>query len=225
MTMLLLACASFAAMHLLISGTRVRAGIVARLGEPAYRGAFSLASAGVLGWMIWTYARARVVELTAAPGLRHGAEALMAIALLLIVLGILTPSATGVGGDHRVAKGLPPGGIHRVTRHPFLWGVALWSAVHLTANPQPVNLLFFGTFLLVAVAGTFSIDAKLARRHGAAWAGFAAVTSNLPFAAIAQGRARMDWSGLGWWRVGVAAGVYVGFLLLHGRLFGAPLLT
>lgn len=224
MTMLLLASLSFALMHLLVSGTALRGAIVARTGERPYRAAFSLASALVLGWMIWAYGQARTVELSASPGLRHAAEGLMLVSLLLIVLGILTPSATGVGGDHRIAGAIAPRGIHRITRHPFLWGVALWAGVHLAANPQPVNLLFFGTFLLVSVAGTFSIDAKLAKRHGAAWVPFAAQTSNLPFAAIVQGRAAMDWAGLGLWRVAAGIAAYGAVLMLHGRLFGAPVL-
>lgn len=225
MTLLLLASLGFAALHLLVAGTALRGQIVAATGERSYRAGFSLASALVLGLMIWAYGAARAVEVSAGPALRHAAEGTMLVALLLIVLGILTPSATGVGGDYRIAGAIAPGGIHRITRHPFLWGVALWSAVHLVANPQPVNLVFFGTFLLVAVAGTFSIDAKLAKRHGAAWAGFAAVTSNVPFAAIAQGRAAMDWAGLGLWRIAVALAAYVALLALHGRLFGVPVLS
>lgn len=222
MTMLLLACAAFAAMHLLVSGTALRGALIARIGERPYRGLFSLGSALALGWMIWSYGRTRAVELSASAGVRHAAEVLMVIALLFVVLGILTPAVTGVGGDKGLARGALPRGVHRITRHPFLWGVALWAVVHGMANPQPVNLLFFGTFLLVAVAGTFSIDAKLAKRHGKAWAPYAQASSNIPFAAIAQGRAAMDWAGLGVWRVAVAIGVYAGVLLLHGRLFGVP---
>lgn len=224
MTMLLLASFAFAALHLFVSGTALRGAIVARTGERPYRAAFSIASAVVLGWMIWSYGQARAVEIAASPGVRHAAEGVMAVAMLLIVLGVLTPSATGVGGDHRIAGAVAPRGIHRITRHPFLWGVALWAAMHLVANPQPVNLIFFGTFLLIAVAGTFSIDAKLAKRHGAAWAPFAAQTSNFPFAAIARGRATMDWAGLGLWRLAATAAAYAALLVLHGRLFGAPVL-
>ena len=79
-------------------------------------------------------------------------------------------------------------GIVRITRHPFLWGVALWALVHVVMNGTLAALVFFGSLLLLAVGGTASIDAKRRRRLGNAWQGFSAVTSNVPFAAVAAGR-------------------------------------
>ena len=111
---------------------------------------------------------------------------------------------------------------HRITRHPFLWGVALWSAVHLLFNPEAANLLFFGTFVLVAVAGTFSIDAKRARLFGEGWQRYAAQTSNVPFAAIVQGRNRFVLAELGWLKLAAAVAVFAALAWLHARFFGLP---
>ncbi len=52
---------------------------------------------------------------------------------------------------------------------------------------SPPSILF-GTFFVLALSGTASIDAKRKRKMGAAWDCFAAKTSNVPFAAIAAGR-------------------------------------
>ncbi|HEX4895568.1 MAG TPA: NnrU family protein [Solimonas sp.] len=222
MTTLALAAAAFAAMHLLIAGTRVRDALVARLGEKTYLGAFSLASAAVLGWLIWAYAGARQPALTPLLELRWLAAVLVFVAFTLIVLGLATPGPTVVGGEKLLTREDPARGIHRITRHPFLWGVALWALVHLAFNPERANLVFFGTFALVAIVGTFSIDAKRERRFEDAWRRYARLTSNLPFVAIAQGRNRLVLAELGWGKLAAAVAAYAAFVALHGRFFGLP---
>ncbi len=224
MTNLALAALAFTAMHLLISGTAVRGVLVARTGERAFQGLFSLASVVVLGWLIWAYAQARVPEPTALAEWRWLAAVLTLVAFAFIVLGLLTPGPTLVGGEKLMNRETPARGIHRITRHPFLWGVALWALVHAAWNPQAANLLFFGTFIVVAGAGTFSLDAKRARAYGEPWRRYAGLTSNIPFAAIAQQRNTLVLPEFGWIKPGVVVAVYVAFVLLHGRFFGLPAL-
>jgi uncharacterized membrane protein len=221
-TTLALAAAAFAAMHLLISGTRLRDVLVARLGERRYRALFSLASAVVLGWLIWAYSVARLPSLTPLIDWRWLGALLNFFAFTFMVLGLLTVGPTLVGAEKLLAKGVEARGVHRITRHPFLWGIALWAATHLAFNPETVNLLFFGTFVLVAAAGTFSLDAKRARLYGGGWQRYAAQTSNLPFAAIVQGRNRLVVGELGWGKLGAAAVAYAAFAVLHARFFGLP---
>ena len=45
----------------------------------------------------------------------------------LVAIGLTTPSPTATGGESLLRSADPAKGILRVTRHPFLWGVALWS--------------------------------------------------------------------------------------------------
>jgi len=222
MTNLALAAVAFAAMHLLIAGTRMRDALAARLGEKRFIGLFSLASAGVLGWLIWAYAKARAPALTPLVEWRWLAAVLVFAAFTLVVLGLATPGPTVVGGEKLMNREDPARGIHRVTRHPFLWGVALWALAHLAFNPERANVLFFGTFALVAIAGTFSIDAKRARRYGEAWGRYASLTSNVPFGAIAQKRNRFVLAELGWGKLAAVVVAYAAFVALHGRFFGMP---
>src|SRR5271155_2839227 len=128
MLSLLLAALFFVGIHLLVAGTALRDQLIARLGAGPYRGLFSLASLGGLVWLCVAYNHAPMVGLWGSfPGCRTAALVGMAIAVGLVVLGLTTPSPTSVGGEAVLARAPGPVGIQNVTRHPFLWGVALWG--------------------------------------------------------------------------------------------------
>jgi uncharacterized membrane protein len=127
------------------------------------------------------------------------------------------PTAVGNKG-----LGEEPRGIQRVTRHPMLMSFAIWGLVHVLGNGDTAALVFFGAFLLTAAAGMPSIDAKLARRHPAEWPAFAAKTSIIPFAAIAQGRNRLVLSEIGWMPPVVGVILWAALLHFHRSFFGVP---
>ena len=223
---LIAANAYFLLIHFGVSGTRLRDALIARLGAGPYRAAFVLGSLAGLAWMIYAYRHAPTVVLWGLLlGLRPVAEALVFIAFLFVVIGLATPSPTRVGMEAKLAQGPEIArGMVRITRHPFLWGVALWALVHLVVNGDLASLLLFGSLFVLALGGTASIDAKRRRNFGEHWMQFARVTSNIPFAAIAGGRNQL-WLALaeiGLWRPLAALVVYAVAFYLHGRL-GPPL--
>ena len=222
MIQILLAALFFVGIHLFIAGTGLRDRFVGVLGERGFQAVFSLLSLVGIVWLCASWASAEA----AAPwwngaGLRPLVQVLMLLAFLLAALGLTTPSPTLTGGEGQLESDEPARGVLRVTRHPFLWGVATWGACHLLVNPDPPSLLFFGALLLLALVGPMSIDAKRQRKHGESWAAFAAVTSNVPFVAIASGRNHLVLGELGLWRIGLGLGLYAAFLALHPWLFGA----
>jgi uncharacterized membrane protein len=223
---LVIASAYFLIIHFGVSGTRLRDALVARLGAGPYRGAFALASLVGLAWMIYAYQQAPTVPTWGfLLGLRPAAYVLVFIAFLFAVIGLTTPSPTRVGMESRLAKG--PGsaqGMVRITRHPFLWGVALWAVTHLIVNGDLASLILFGSLLLLALGGPASIDAKRRRNFGDQWAQFARETSSIPFAAIAAGRNRLGpaLAEIGIVRPLAAIVIYAAAFYLHGRV-GPPL--
>ena len=227
MISLLLASAFFLLIHFGVSGTRLRDALVARFGEGPYRGAFSLASLIGLVWMGYAYARAPTIELWGRlPGLRPVAFGVVFIGVVFVVLGLASANPTTVGQEGRLARGPDAArGIIRITRHPFLWGVSLWALVHLVVNGDLSSLVLFGTLLLLALAGTTVIDAKLRGRMGDRWQAFASSTSNVPFAAIAAGRNQLAPAlrEIGLLRPAIGVAVYVLIFALHGRVIGVPL--
>lgn len=227
MVNLLAAAAFFVLIHLLVSGTRVRDMLTARMGQNAYMGLFSLASVGGLIWLGLAYAAARPTSpvLWGLPtGVRHVQIMLQLLAMLLILPGLLTANPTSVRQEGALDRPDVVQGMLRITRHPFLWGVAVWAAGHLVANGDVASVLLFGSMLALALFGTASIDAKRRRALGAAWEAFASQTSNVPFGAIASGRQALRLGEIGVWRPAVAVAVWATLVFAHPYLFGVAAL-
>ena len=133
MLSLILAGIFFIAVHIGVSGTALRGRAVGLLGRRGYMVAFSVASIAGIWWLIAAYNGAAYVPTWGQPEWwKLVADVLMLPAFLLVVIGLATPNPTAVGQERLADQ--PPTGIVRVTRHPFLIGVALWAFLHLVAN-------------------------------------------------------------------------------------------
>ena len=220
MTSLILAALAFIGIHIGVSGSTLRDRAVAALGLRGYMVAFSLASVAAIAWLVASYNTAPYIETWGQlEWWKPFQIALMLPAFLLVVIGLATPNPTSVAQEGLVAQ--PPRGIVRVTRHPFLMGVALWAAVHLVGNGDLASLLFFAALAVVSVAGAVSIDAKRRRALGAAaWEAFARRTSIVPFAAIWQGRQSFSGQEIGWGRLAAGAAAFALMLGGHSHLIG-----
>ena len=216
---LVLACTVFLATHV-ISSTRLRAWLIASMGEKIYLGLYSLAAIAALGWMISAYYHAPYAVLWYVPALRYVPLVIMPFALVSITCGVLTANPTVVGQERLLDADTVGRGILRITRHPVMWGVALWAAAHVMARGDAASLLFFGTFAVLALSGTVMSDRRRARALGERWQRFAASTSHLPFAAILGGRAAFAPSEIGWKKPALGLALYVALLFFHPALFG-----
>jgi uncharacterized membrane protein len=218
METLLLACIVFLATHF-VSSTPLRTVAVDAMGERAWLALYTVVSFATIGWMVWAYNRTPVQPLW--EGLRLAPAILMPFALMLLAGGLLTRNPTAVGQARALKAEEPARGMLRITRHPMMWGFMLWAVAHILAQGELKSTLFFGTFLVLAGLGAALIDARKARALGEDWTRFAAVTSYLPFAAIAQGRNRFDAKEIGLRGPAVGLALYALFFWLHPMLFGA----
>jgi uncharacterized membrane protein len=214
---LILATVVFLGIHVLPS-TPLRAAAVRAIGEGPWLGLFSLASLAGLAWMSMAYTRAPFEGLW--PGLRLAPLVLAPLAFVLLACGLLQRNPALLGQAGALKREDPARGILRVTRHPVMWAIMLWAAAHILAVGSLQAVVFFGGLLLLAAVGTTMQDARKAAQLGEDWARFAALTSNAPFAAIAQGRNRVAWREIGWWRPAAGLAAFVAVLWLHGWLFG-----
>jgi uncharacterized membrane protein len=214
MTALVVATAAFLLTHL-VTSTPLRPRLVAAMGEWPYRGAYSAVALVTLLWMIWAFAHSAAQPLWA--GWRLLPLVLMPFAFILVACGYRR-NPTMVGADKLLASEDPARGMIRITRHPIMWGIMLWAIAHIAARGDARSLVFFGGFLLLAAFGTLAMDRR--KRADPNWARFAAVTSHVPFIAIAQGHNRLVWREIGWTRPIIGLAVFCLFLVWHSWLFG-----
>lgn len=196
----------FLATHF-IASTPLRPLLVNAIGEWPYRGAYSLVALVTLVWMGWAFANAPREPIWV--GIREVPYLVMPLAFVLIACGY-GRNPTMVGADRLLKSEDPARGIIRITRHPIMWGFMLWAGSHILARGDLRALIFFGGLLLVAALGTILMDAR--KRQNPDFVRFAAVSSNVPLVAIAQGRNRIVWREIGWVRP--AAGLAAFFLVL-----------
>jgi uncharacterized membrane protein len=120
-------------------GGRARA--VARFGEGAWKGIYSLVSIIVRGF---AQARGNVVGLWTPPvWTQHITIVLMLFSAILMGAYIFKKSHIAV-----------------TVHHPMVWSVAIWAAAHLLSNGSSADLVLFGAFLVWAVADLRSSFAR-----------------------------------------------------------------
>lgn len=222
---LFVAAVTFVAAHFLLASQPVRAGVVRGIGEVGFMIAYSGISTVLFVWMLAAYGNAPYADVWyPAAWTRHVVFTIMPFSVLLVVLGYLTPNPTAVGGERAFEAPDPAPGIFRVTRHPVMWGIGLWALAHLLANGDQASIVLFGALAILAFGGMLAVDSKRARKMGAKWGPLAMTTSIIPFMAILEGRARFDWPGIGWRRLGIALTVFLLLMLGHPYFAGVALL-
>lgn len=222
---LAIAALAFIGFHL-VPSSPVRGLTVRRFGEAAYLIGFSTISLLTIIWLVVAFFDApRGAPLWSPGPVWVWAQALLMLFALGLVtggLGVQNPSAIGQG--KAVARADISKGIFAITRHPVMWGAAIWGLTHIAAQPNLRGLLFFGAIVVVALLGSWRQEQRKAREWGEAWARWRAKTSFVPFAAILAGRNRLNFRAIGYHLLVAAVLLWVGLLHGHGWLFGVNVL-
>lgn len=164
--------------HFLLSHP-LRAPLVRALGERPFQLVYSLIAFITLGAAIYYY-RAIGRE----PQLWPVSEAYWIAATVLMWLGailfvgsfVANPALPGA----RCPKG-PPRGVFAITRHPMMWGFALWGISHLLTVAMPKALVLDGGIIFLALVGAASQDRKKHKLQGDRWHEWTAQTAFVPF--------------------------------------------
>jgi len=205
--------------HLALSSAPMRGPLVARMGEAKFQGLYSVVAAVALGLIAWGYTLAPYVLLFEPPTwTRWVPNVVVPVAYVLLVLGFTTPAPTIAGMADRAAAG--PRGVQRITRHPALWGFALWGLSHIPPNGDLRSTLVFVGVAFLALAGMVHIDLRRGATGTDAWDRYEQQTSVFPFVAIASGRQKLVLREIGWWRVLLGIVAWAAMLHLHRWLIG-----
>jgi uncharacterized membrane protein len=208
---------AFAVSHVALSSLALRPRIVARIGERAFQGLYSLLALALFIPMVTTYFRNKhagpwlwVIE--RGPALRWIVILGMGVAFVMMTSALLRPSpAAVVPGDPT------PRGIYRITRHPLIMSFALFGLLHLLPNGSTADVAFFGGFVAFTLVGCWHQDRRKLATAGDAFRRFHASTPFLPFTGRDTLRGLRELSP-----VAVAIGIALTTALrwFHGSLFG-----
>jgi uncharacterized membrane protein len=136
----------FLGVHTLTTQRKLRARLVASMGEGGYKIGYALVSVAGLVLIVWGFGHYRAAGMwgvwTPPTALKHVTVALMLPAVILVVAAYIR------------------GRIYTVVKHPMLTGVKLWAAAHLIANGDLGSIILFGSFLAWAVFDRISLKRR-----------------------------------------------------------------
>ena len=198
-SLLLSAAIVFVGTHILLSGP-LRLLVAGWLGERGFAIAYSLIALVTLGWMVRAF--------------RHAPAAPTLLALVFLLGSVVRNPALPHPEAEAVAQAREATGIFAVTRHPMMWGIALWAAAHIVVAPNPRTLVLAGALGFLALAGSALQDGRKARHMGKTWAAWRARTTFWP---------RLSRLGSVRWPFWVGAAVlWLAITWAHGPIGGIP---
>jgi uncharacterized membrane protein len=220
---LAIAATAFVGSHIVLSSTRLRGSLRDQLGEYGFLAVYSLTALVTFAWFLMAYSHAPTIELwPREEWMALVPVTVMPLATILLIAGYTTPNPTTVGMERSARADDPAPGILRVTRHPVMWAIGLWALGHMIANGDLRSLIFFGAFACLSLGGTLLIDRKKRLALGSDWSRLAALTSNLPFAALVTGRTRLRWRDISILRVIAGLLLYAVLFRGHAIITGVP---
>jgi uncharacterized membrane protein len=188
MSTLLAACLAFLVTHVGISSTPLRKILLDLIGANGYRGVYSLLAFITFGSMIYAYSNVPHTDFIWLPDETafKVTRVLMLLSVVLIVLGTMAKNPTSIMTEDAIDEEWT--GVLKITRHPVQWAIMLWVTGHLISNGDTASVIFFGTFGLVSLLGTITMDIRKRAEANPRWKTFYATTSNVPFAALIAGK-------------------------------------
>ncbi len=146
MLIFLVGLAVFLGMHSISIANRPwRDAMVARLGEPAWKGLYTVISLVAFASLCYGYGLTRT-----APTVLYTPPAFLKHVAFLLLLPVF-PLVLSV---------YLPGRIKAKAKHPLLLATKLWAIAHLLVNGNLADVLLFGGILIWAVADRVSVKQR-----------------------------------------------------------------
>jgi uncharacterized membrane protein len=213
-----LAAAAFVGTHFLLSHP-LRRPLVEALGDKGFLAVYASVAFITLGAIGWTYRRAPATLVLWEVGdflWAIATVAMLGASILLLGSLVRNPALPGAGNAGTAAAQ----GVFAITRHPMMWAFAIWGVCHILVYPVPKNIVVAVAIIILALVGAALQDRKKAMLDPQGWPAWQARTSYWPFAAMAQGRARIG--RLGGHALGGGALVWLAATWAHIPLAGWP---
>ena len=171
-----LTAGAFLGTHFILSHP-LRAPLVRRMGEGGFSALYSVVAIVTFGATVFAYRAAPVTPMLWDVG--NGLWVVATVATLLasiLLLGSLirNPALPGAG---KTAASASARGVFSITRHPMMWGFAVWGLAHILIYPVGKNIVLAGAIVVLALVGAAMQDRKKAALDPGGWTAWQARTS------------------------------------------------
>lgn len=177
--MLLAAATAFVGSHFIMSHP-LRATLVGAVGESGFLGLYSLVSLATFVWMVFAFRAAPAADLPGSGDIGWIVASVLTLPALVLFLGSLVKNPAMPNPKAPESIDRAPTGAFAVTRHPMMWGFALWGFAHILLWWDVRTLIVAGAMTFLALVGAHMQDRKKEALLGDAWAGWEARTSYWP---------------------------------------------
>ena len=210
LTVLIAASIAFVGTHFVLSHP-LRAPLVNVLGATGFMLVYSLVAFATLGWMAHAFGQVQGSELGGSGTAGWVIATLLTLPAMLLLLGsfIRNPALPAPGAKEAARR--EPAGAFRITRHPMMWGIALWAISHIVIWwSWRTNVVALALLILALVRSQLQ-DGKKREQMGEAWAAWEAKTSFWPrWSAMPSAGALLWLAAILGWLAATYAHIHVG---------------
>lgn len=179
---LIAANVTFVVGHFVLSHP-LRAFLVGLLGEKVFLALYSLVQLAVFAWIVVAF---RDVGPGGALMWNGQSSTMWAIASLLTFVSLVLLVGSFKGNPALPAtnpgaiSNAKPYGVFALTRHPMMWGIAIWALAHVLVSPNARTTITATSMAILALFGSYLQDRKKEALLGQAWNGWESRTSFAP---------------------------------------------
>ena len=213
----------FGGSHILGSTIAVRTYVIGRIGSLGFKALYSLVALATfipLCRVYLTHTHEGQQLFSAGDFLQFITHILMLAAFIVLLQGLATPSPMTTKAELTNTFTPSARGIQRLTRHPQNFAFALFGLSHLLVNPYVGDWIFFGGFIVYAVASAIHQDKRLAVTGPEQVKQFQADTSAMPFYAILTRKQRFALDEYNTYGMVAAIIIFILLRLYHPVIFG-----
>lgn len=192
----------------------LRAPMVGVLGENGFRVVYSLVSAAALAWVYLAFKDSPPADMTPPGEVEWAIATLLTIPAMVLFAGSLFGNpALPVPGAEKQARSQPRS-VFIITRHPMMWGFALWALSHIILHWSWRTTITATAIGILALVGARLQDRKKQALMGEAWREWESKTGYWPRLGGFASAGALPWA------LGVL--FFVGFTWLHMPLGNIP---
>ncbi|AWW73318.1 MFS transporter [Erythrobacter sp. KY5] len=176
---LIAANAAFVGTHFIMSHP-LRAPMLKMLGKLGFQIAYSLVSIATLAWVYFAFKAAPPSDLPGSGQIGWIIATLLTLPAMVLLAGSLMGNPALPTPQAEAQARAAPRGVFTITRHPMMWGFALWALSHIVlfwSLRTTITALAMG---ILALVGAKLQDRKKEALMGDAWHQWKANTSYWP---------------------------------------------